>query len=1152
MKEFLLKCPCYGKVVFLIFLVNFCYLSAKANSHGERSIEDVYLSLEVSSGIIEDVFIEVGTKTGFNFHYSESTVGDQKLTVKMQDVSLANCLRQISKETGLSFKRINETIHVDKSENTKYDVLEELGEEPKQDISVSGRVTGGGEGLPGVTVIVKGTQIGTVSDIDGNYTIRVPSRESVLVFSFVGFSTKEVVVGSQSEINVSLEDDVTALEEVVVIGYGEQKKETVVGAVTQASSQVLERTAGIPNVATALTGNLPGLITAASSGTPGDSNPRIVIRGNNTWNGTNSPLILVDGVERPEFFNNMDVASVANISVLKDASATAVFGSRGANGVIIVTTKRGREGKAEITANVNTTLKSVSKLPGTKDAYDAMQLRNRAIEYELATNPDSWADIIPQDIINKYRNPANLEEAERYPNIDWQDALFQDYAMAYNANVGIRGGTEVTKYFANIDFQNEQDLMRDYDNGRGYDPGFNYNRLNFRSNLDFQLTNSTKLQTNLGGSYGVRKTPWGFGQNDYGYWIAAYGNSPDAFIPRYSDGVWGFHAPNRQAALNSVRNLAISGVENRTTATISTNFVLDQDLSMLVKGLNFKGTLALDNTFIESERGANDLYNAIQEKWINPETGVPFYEQAFDPSTRFDFYDQGAAWSPSAGSISAFNGNAQYRKTFYQLQLNYQTSIVERHNITLMGLMNRMQEAYGSAVPQYREDWVFRTTYNFDGKYLLEYNGAYNGSEKFGKDYRFSYFSSGGIGWLISEENFMKSIGFLDYLKVRASYGEVGDDGGVPRFAFVDDWAYGEAAKLGVQGWRSEESPYTWYRQTNLGNPSVRWETVYKYNLALDFTFWNGIIDGSVDFFRDKREDIFLSGGGRAVPSYFGASAPAANLGKVTTEGFEIELGSNYTFSSGVRIWADFAMTHAKDEVLLRDDPQLLDDYQKQIGYQIGQSRTHVSSGYYNTWDDVYASTRHNTNEASKLPGNYHIIDFNGDGLIDNLDVIPYAFSSTPQNTFNTNIGVEWKGFSAFVQFYGVNNVTRQVVFNSLAGQLNRAYEEGSYWSKDNTNPDTPMPRWLSIVNGANSGSRYFYDGSFLRLKNAEIAYRFESGWINKIGLQSLRVYLNGNNLLLWTKMPDDRESNFAGTGWASQGAYPTVRRFSLGLNMTF
>ncbi len=1151
MKEFLLNMPHIFRVMILGPVLIFCTASAVSANGSERSIEDVYLSIEVSSGVLEDVFVKVEQKTGFNFHYNNVEVDNQTMSLNLKNVSLGTCLRVISKETGLSFKRINETIHVDQKARTDYAVVEEL-EALQQEIKVRGVVTGNGETLPGVTILVKGTQVGTVTDIDGNYTINVPSKESILVFSFVGFTAQEIRVGDQVKIDVSLQDDVTALQEVVVVGYGEQKKETVVGAVTQASSQVLERTAGIPNVATALTGNLPGLITTTSTGTPGEENPRIVIRGNNTWNGDNGPLILVDGVERPEFFNIMDVGSVASISVLKDASATAVFGSRGANGVIIVTTKRGRTGKAEITANVNTTVKSASKLPGTKDAYDAMRLRNRAIENELAANPESWNDIIPQQIIDKYRNPANLEEAERYPNVDWQDVLFKDYAMAYNANVSVRGGTEFAKYFANLDFQNEQDLMRNYDNGRGYDPGFSYNRLNFRSNLDFQLTPSTTLQTNLGGSYGVRKSPWDFNQGDYGYWIAAYGNSPDAYIPQYSDGVWGFHQPNRQAALNSVRNLAIGGIEYTTRATISTNFALDQDLDFLLKGLNAKVTVAIDNTFIESERGVNDEFNAHQEKWINPETGVPFYERPFDINGNFDFYDQGASWSPSGGAIDSDGQYDQYRKIFYQLQFNYETSILDRHNFTLMGLMNRLEQASGSVVPSYREDWVFRTTYNYDGKYLLEYNGAYNGSEKFGKDYRFSFFSSGGVGWLVSEENFMKSISFLDYLKVRASYGEVGDDGGASRFAFVDNWEYNRNALLGVQGWQNEESPYTWYRQTGLGNPTVRWETVYKYNLALDFTFWNGLIDGSVDFFRDKREDVFLTASGRAVPSYFGANAPSVNVGEVTTEGFEIELGTTYTLNNGLRLWAEVAMTHAKDEVLHRDDPQGLDDYQKQAGYQIGQVRSYVSSGYYNTWDDLYASTEHNTNEEAKLPGNYHIVDFNGDGVIDNLDNIPYAFSGTPQNTFNANIGLEWKGFSGFVQFYGVNNVSRYVGFNSLGGQLNRAYEEGTYWSKDDTGADTPMPRWLTIVNGANNGTRYLYDGSYLRLKNAEIAYRFTSGWINKVGLQSLRIYVNGNNLLLWTKMPDDRESNFGGTGLASQGAYPTMKRYNLGLNMTF
>ncbi|WP_265162804.1 SusC/RagA family TonB-linked outer membrane protein [Salinimicrobium tongyeongense] len=1023
----------------------------------------------------------------------------------------------------------------------------ELENQVQQQNIVTGTVTSSidGFGLPGANVFEKGfPERGTATDFEGNYSIEVSSADAVLVFSYIGFGTVEKSVAGQSVVNVMLEPDQDALEEVVIVGYGTQRKETVVGAVTQTTGEVLERTGGVSDVGSALTGALPGLITSASTGLPGGEAPQIVIRGQNSWNGT-SPLILVDGVERPEFFNNMSISSIASMSVLKDASATAVFGSRGANGVIIVTTKRGLSGKAEITANFNSTMKVVSKLPGTYNAYDAIGVRNRAIEYELSTNPASWGQIVPEEIRDKYRNPANLAERERYPDVDWQKVLFKDYAMSYNANVNIRGGTDFVKYFATLDFQNEGDLFRDFENSRGYDPGYEYNRLNFRSNLDFQLTSTTTLRTDLGGTYGVRKSPWG-GGNEYPFWDAAYNGIPTLFMPRYSDGNYGYYAPNAQKGLNSVRILSLSGVEKETTARISTTFVLDQDLSMLLKGLKFNGTLAVDNTFIENDRGVNDLYNDAQQKWIDPETGEVTLAEGISSTTGLDFYNPGPRWSPASGTV-----DAAWRKIFYQLKLDYAKTFAEDHNVNLMGLMNRQKDARGNGIPEYREDWVFRATYNYKSKYMLEYNGAYNGSEKFAPEYRFAFFSSGGVGWTVTEEEFMQSVSFLDMLKLRASYGEVGDDNIGARFLFMDEWAYGGNSQLGLVGEAGELSPYAWYVQEQVGNPFVRWETVYKYNVGMDFGLFKGLFDGSVDVFRDDREDILMSGD-RAIPSYFGADAPAANLGKVRTQGYEITLGVNHTFNNGLNVWADFAMTHAEDEVLERDDPQLLADYQKDAGYALGQARTHISSGYYNTWDELYGSTPHNTNNLNKLPGNYQILDYNGDGIIDSFDSAPFGYSGVPQNTYSTNVGIEWKGFSIFTQFYGVNNVTRQVVFNSLAGQSDRVYEQGTYWSKDNPNADTPMPRWNSVVSGYNIGNRYFYDGSYLRLKNAEIAYRFTHDMVKDFGLQNLRVYVNGNNLLLWTDMPDDRESNFAGTGWASQGAYPTVKRFNIGFNVTF
>ncbi|PKQ43813.1 SusC/RagA family TonB-linked outer membrane protein [Confluentibacter flavum] len=1005
-----------------------------------------------------------------------------------------------------------------------------------------------GEPLIGVNVILKGAVgIGTITDFEGEFTLRVPSANAVLAFSYIGFKTREINVGDNTTINVILQSDETSLEEVVLVGYGKQRKASVVASIAQVSGETLEQAGGVSSIGAALTGNTPGVITTSSTGMPGEEDPQILIRGQSTWNGS-SPLILVDGVERS--MNSVAISEVETLTVLKDASATAVYGVRGANGVILITTKRGRIGKAQIRFRANTTMKVPSKLPGKYDAFDALMVKNDAIENELSLSPESWNDYLPFDIIDKYRNPANLEESERYPNVDWADILFKDFTMSYNASINVNGGTESVKYFAGVDFLREGDLFKDYDNGRGYDPGYGFNRLNVRSNLDFKITSSTNLRVNLSGSHGVMKNPWGASGSEYTMWDAAYSTAADVFLPRYSDGSWGYFAPNEGKASNSVRNLAISGIQYRTTTKLTTDFTIDQSLDMLVKGLSAKGILALDNTFSEGNRGVNDLYNDIQEKWIDPVTGLPTYKRAFDSNNRFDF-QEGVKWSTTGGNVQ--NG-ASYRRLFYQLQLDYNVKI-DKHNITAMGLVNRNEFATGSQIPNYREDWVFRTTYSYADKYLLEYNGAYNGSEKFNKENRFAFFSSGGLGWIISREKFMESLSFVDMFKIRASYGEIGDDNINGRFLYLTQWGYGGNSILGTTGQSAESSPYTWYRETAVGNPEIHWEKVKKSNIGLDFGFFKGFLTGTFDYFKDDRSDILIQGNSRAIPSYYGTQAPVANLGRVRNQGFELEIKLNHTFENGLNLWSNFNVTHAKDKVLYADDPQLLPDYQKQENRQIGQAYSYVSHGYYNNWDELYASTIHNTNDDQKLPGNYAVLDFNADGIIDTYDNIPYGFSGRPQNTFNTTVGFNWKGFSGFVQFYGVNNVSRQVVLNSLSSQNHVVYEVDSYWSRDNINGAVPVPRWLSTPNGGyTSANRFFYDGSYLRLKNAEIGYTFDSNsnWVKSLSVNDLKVYVNGNNLFLWSDMPDDREGNFAGTGWASQGAYPTARRFNLGVNITF
>lgn len=1012
-----------------------------------------------------------------------------------------------------------------------------------QNITVTGTVKdAAGNPLVGVAIQVEGETIGTVTDLDGRFTLlNIPPNSTILV-TYVGMQSQRIDLNGRTSLSIILMEDTVLLEEVVIVGFGQQKKESVVGAIAQTSSEALERTGGVTSLGQALTGNLPGVVTMTATGKPGDEDPEIVIRGVSTWNQS-APLVLVDGIERP--MSSVDINSVATISVLKDASATAVFGVRGANGVILITTKRGEEGKANIDINVSSTFKTYSKLPNLMDSYDALMLRNRVIENELAYAPDQWINYRPQNFIDKYRWPANLEEFERYPNVDWVDELLRDFATSYNANVNVSGGTNFVKYFVGVDYAHEGDIYKSVDNQRGYDPGFGYDRLNARSNLDFSLTKSTLLRINLFGSHAVTKATQG--QYENLVWSAFYGIAPDAFRPRYSDGTYGYYHPNpTQASTNSLADLSLNGVGYTTVDRVNTDFTLEQDLGFLLDGLSVHARLAFDNSSQEIGRGIDDTTDWEDDKfkWIDPETGKEYTNVTVDANYKFD-YQNNIAWMTSAGSV---DNNATYRRLNYSVQLNYANSF-GLHNVGAMGNFSREEYSIGSRLPTYRENWVFRTTYDFDRRYMLEYNGAYNGSEIFSPENRFAFFQSGAVGWMFSEEPFIKNLDWtwMDMLKFRASYGQIGDDNINGRWLFMDTWEYGGAFNHGLTGVNSSKSPYQWYYESQVGNPSLQWEISTKLDIAADYSLFGGVISGSLDYFKENRSNILLSGDRRAVPSYFGVNAPTANLGEVDTKGFEIEVRWNKPINRDWRLWGNVFYTRATSKVIEADDPILKPEYQKAANKAIGQYYSHVDYGYYNTWDELYGSTGHDALNETRIPGNYIILDYDADGIITEFDNIPYGFTGVPENTVNSQFGVDYKGWSFFVQFYGVTNVTRYVGLSSLGGVRNTAFHEGTYWSKDNTNADVPLPRWGAMQSKYTPGTRFLFDGSYLRLKYAELSYTFsQEDWIKKIGLSSLKVFANGNNLFLWTDMPDDRESN---TGGGS--AYPTQRRFNLGLRIS-
>jgi TonB-linked SusC/RagA family outer membrane protein len=464
--------------------------------------------------------------------------------------------------------------------------------------------------------------------------------------------------------------------------------------------------------------------------------------------------------------------------------------------------------------------------------------------------------------------------------------------------------------------------------------------------------------------------------------------------------------------------------------------------------------------------------------------------------------------------------------------------------------MNREEYAQGSMFPRYREDWVGRLTYNYDGKYLIESNGAYNGSEKFAPKYRFGFFPSVALGWMLSNESFLKR-DWLDKLKLRYSIGKVGNDNfNYARWAYETNWATDGTDGL-ISGSDFSPTPYTQYKMASIGNPDLQWEESTKQNLGLELAVFKNRINLNVDVYRDDRDKIFMSNSQRKIPGYFGAAAVAANLGKTESKGYEIEVKYQSSPIHPLTYWLTWTFTRATDKVLYAEDPILLSNYLKTAGYAIGQTKSFFQEpGYLNNWDDVYSSLSLSTGNTTKLPGDYSIVDFNGDGQMDDFDKAPYSFPDHPQNTYTFSLGAEYKGFSIMAQFYGVYNVSRIYgwfmypftdVFKGVVFENNV-----NSWRPDNLDATWPGQR---LVSKGAEGTRYLVDGSFMRLKNAEIAYTFKGSLIKKLGVSSTRIYLNGNNLLYFSKMMDDREVS---AGISNGASYPMYRTVTLGLNVNF
>jgi TonB-linked SusC/RagA family outer membrane protein len=1039
--------------------------------------------------------------------------------------------------------------------------------------TVSGKVTDqAGAPLPGVSIVVKGTTIGTVTDVNGNFSLAKVGSESVLLFSFVGMKNEEIAVGNKTVFNITMTEQSIGLEEVVAVGYGTQKKESVVGAIVQATNEELKRTGNVTDLRQALVGQLPGVVALTTSGEPGgiltgQSATNIFIRGQNTWNG-GQPLVLVDGVERN--MNNVDVNEVESISVLKDASATAVFGVKGANGVILITTKRGSEGKTKLNFNYTLTGSMLSKQPKKLDSYEAMMAKNEIIEREGVLNQPSWSAYVPYEIVTRYKLPQTAEYAQIYPNVDWEDAMFKDMGLSHRLTLSAQGGSKAVQYFGSLAYVHEGDMFTDYDNDKGYDPNYNFDRFNFRSNIDIKLTSTTKFKLSLAGYYSQKNTNYNnegsTSRADAWMWRATYGMAPNLFLPMYEDGRWGTY---QEGGNNTVNPLAIVyniGIRQTRTTQLNADFNLEQDLSFITKGLNAKASLFYDNS-IRSEGGiydvnnhgrANEAATNIKYKQIYPMKYIGPNQDPSEYTLLLPVSDEEYAWVLRPWTIRQETVGDGYnftsgipvdRRMMYQFQLNYARTFGS-HNVTAMGLFKREENASGSMFKKYREDWVFRTTYDYAARYMLEMNGAYNGSEQFGPGYRFDFFPSVAIGWNLSNEKFFK-VPWIDKLKIRYSLGKIGDDNiSGNRWLYDSQYAFG--GKAGLNEVSNALSIYNMYRQSVVGNPDIHWETAIKNNIGLEFFMMKHLFHLNVDVFTEDRTNILLTGGERNVPPFFGATPPSANLGHVKSKGFEIETGFDKKVNKNLDLWGTLSITHNENKIIEKDDAPLQFEYLKAKGFPIGQQRSLIKTEFYDNWDEVYASVPTESNDLQKLPGYYDLIDFNADGLIKSSeDTPPIGYTEIPQNTASLSLGANYKAFSFMVQFYGVNNANRSIQFNNYVNDVDILFAHvRDYWSKTNPDATSFLPRWKTQAE--NVGDYFMYDASYVRLRTVEIGYSFNDiQWVKKSGFSNLRLYLNGNNLFFWSKLPDDREQTYTG-GSATEGAYPTVKRINLGIEVTF
>lgn len=991
-----------------------------------------------------------------------------------------------------------------------------------QNITVSGKVVDQDQlPLPGVTVMIKGTQTGAVTDLDGNYTIEAPGQ-AVLEYSCIGYESREENVNGRQRIDMVLAVSTDMLDEVVFVAYGQQKKESVVAAISTINATGLRQTP-TSNIGVALAGRLPGLTVLQRSGVPGGESMEFHIRGMSTVNGQ-SPLTLVDGVERD--FSALDPREVETITVLKDASATAVYGVRGANGVIIVTTRRGIVGKPVIDVSVEQSWQTPTRLPDMVNAYDYAMLRNQV---ELQNDRQ---EIYLPEALEHYRTG---DFQELYPTRDFLSEFINKMSPMQRVNVNVSGGSEKMRYFTTVGYLHQNGAFKtEKFNEYDYDPTSKADRVNFRSNFDIDITNSLKMFLNVSGYMQKKNDPVLVPNNEaYLNDMSAYSVLMSALISTPNN----YHndlTPDGEVLSSSLKGgnvnnvpygmLNRSGFRNTQTTQVTTTLGVEWKLDFITPGLSAKAVASYD------------AYSTNQQ--VRQRT-YQLYEAVADPDS-----PDGVSYQPIGTMTNSTLSDKQY-SSFNNLfnidaSLNYARQF-GKHDLTGMILFNRYQRIINIELPYNYVGLVGRVTYGYDRKYLAEVNFGYNGSEQFAPGHKMGFFPSFSLGWVLSEEDFLKDSSWLTFAKVRASYGQVGNDNmNGARFAFLTLWS------------GSYES--------QIGNTELEWEKANKYNIGFDIGLFSDFRI-EADLFYEKRDNILIPATGLIPSGIFGTGGvnvsgmlPKINAGIIENKGFEITGSWSKIFNPDTRMDVRLNTAFNRNKVLYMSEVMLTEDYAyrfRSTGFRLGQNFGYETAGFFNSEEDILNWYDQSAIGSSPKPGDLKYVDQTGDGIVDERDMVPIGDPEVPEWTFGAGLNFQWKGFDISMMWQGAAGRSFFMTGQRFWETYNFNEWHKQAWSKERLEAglEITYPRLDPGSNASKVNSDFWLaDGDYLRLKNLEIGYTLPEKVCKAVGAEAIRIYANGLNLLTFDKYPAkyiDPEQN-------NELLYPVFKTFNIGFNLTF